>query len=377
MRDVLTKCPTSNAQQIMKYPYYIQYLTRGIFCMVLVLFCACRPEVKNEPVQRPTADTTVISDTAIIPARDSQVAFLSIYPTPEQHLAEADDDEASAWLWFHQEYPDAQYLYFGDISEHTLDSLRVLFWLRDVETGNTADVFSMPETVKHATPFIADWYRRGGDLILWGHAVVFIESIGRLPEGTYTAPEHDLVCACGKGNLDLNSWRMAVQLNLDGQVKKDHSTHPLFRGITVFTNNDTRLVAVKGPGWTEDHNCVFFNYPSELTGREWQQEICYTLLTEYYGIYPLATWDSQIWWVSQLNVYECKKGRTDFEGRVLCIGNGGCEFSMKSYRQTGRDEQGNPIYETIDDRSAYPSNNIYQDNILRMAANAIEYYKNY
>ena len=132
---------------------------------------------------------------------------------------------------------------------------------------------------------------------------------------------------------------MAVQFNLEGRVKKDHSTHPLFRDITVFTNNDTRLIAVKGPGWTEDHNCVFYNYPPELTGRDWQQEICYTLLTDYYGIYPLATWDSQIWWVSQLNIYECRKGQTDYEGRVLCIGNGGCEFSMKSYRQVGRDEQ--------------------------------------
>ena len=136
-------------------------------------------------------------------------------------------------------------------------------------------------------------------------------------------------------------------------------------------------VISRSSGWTEDHNCVFYNYPPELTGRDWQQEICYTLLTDYYGIYPLATWDSQIWWVSQLNIYECRKGQTDYEGRVLCIGNGGCEFSMKSYRQVGRDEQGNPVYETTDDRSAYPANNIYQDNILRMATNAIEYFKNY
>ena len=349
----------------------------GLLLLLLVLFSACRPEVKDEPNDRPTADTTVVPDTAIIPARDNQVAFLSIYPTTEQHLAMADDDEAAAWLWFTKQYPEAQYLYFGNISEHTLDSIRVLFWLRDVETDNIDDVFTMPESVAKAKPFLSDWYRRGGDIILWGHAVVFIEQLGRLPEGTYTAPSHDLVCACGKGRLDLGSWQMAVQLNLEGRVKKDHSTHPLFRDITVFTNNDTRLIAVKGPGWTEDHNCVFYNYPPELTGRDWQQEICYTLLTDYYGIYPLATWDSQIWWVSQLNIYECRKGQTDYEGRVLCIGNGGCEFSMKSYRQVGRDEQGNPVYETTDDRSAYPANNIYQDNILRMATNAIEYFKNY
>ena len=47
--------------------------------LLLVLFSACRPEVKDEPNDRPTADTTVAPDTAIIPARDNQVAFLSLY----------------------------------------------------------------------------------------------------------------------------------------------------------------------------------------------------------------------------------------------------------------------------------------------------------
>ena len=47
---------------------------------------------------------------------------------------------------------------------------------------------------------------------------------------------------------------------------------------------------------------------------------------------------------------------------MLCIGNGGCEFSMKN-------RDGSP------DKSAHPKNNIYQDNVLTLAKNSLEYLK--
>ena len=43
------------------------------------------------------------------------IGFLSVYATPEELIADGDDDEASAWLWLHETSPTAQYLYFGDI----------------------------------------------------------------------------------------------------------------------------------------------------------------------------------------------------------------------------------------------------------------------
>ena len=47
-------------------------------------------------------------------------------------------------------------------------------------------------------------------------------------------------------------------------------------------------------------------------------------------------------------------------GTVLCIGNGGCEFSMKN-------EDGTP------DKSANPTNNSCQSNVLKLAKNSVEY----
>ena len=44
------------------------------------------------------------------------IGFLSVYPTPDELISKGDDDEACAWLWLHEEYPTAQYVYFGDIA---------------------------------------------------------------------------------------------------------------------------------------------------------------------------------------------------------------------------------------------------------------------
>ena len=180
-------------------------------------------------------------------------AFLSEYATPEELIANGDDDEASAWLWFQTNYPKGEYVYFGTINRLSTSLLR------------------------------------------------------------------------GVGN--------------------------------AFGC---------GAGWTEDHNCLFFDIPVKLTDLDNTSEECYNVLTTEYGIYPLGTWDSQVSWVSQLNIWEAKgadKAPEGFQkgcGTVLCIGNGGCEFSMKN-------EDGTP------DKSANPKNNSCQGNILKLAKNSIEY----
>lgn len=349
------------------------FYTIGAMATIAAALISCEPRVVPELPDTPE-DTIVYTDTVLLPCPEQQIVFLSDYATPEVLLTEGDDDEASSWLWFHEQYPEARYLYLGDIrSAEDMQDARVAFWLRDVESDTISDVLTFSPEAMAAAPVLREWYKAGGNIILWGHAVLYIEQLGRLPEGTYTAPEHDFNCGFSHGHPDEGHWLMAVQLFPGGQFKKDHTTHPLYRDLPIYSNNDVRGVMVKGPGWTEDHNCLFFNYPSLLTGRSPQQEICYTLLTEYFGIYPLGVWDSQIHWVSQLNVFELRRGQTDYQGRALCLGNGGLEFSMKSYRQTGTTPEGEPIYETTDDRSACPTNNIYQSNVLRIARNAIEY----
>ena len=289
------------------------------------------------------------------------IGFLSVYATPEELIENGDDDEASAWLWLHETYPTAQYLYFGDIkSAADVDPFRVLFWLRDLEGVGEAEVFGIPEVVEAATPVIKDWYKAGGSMLLWSHATTYVGHLGRINLDDMKNNDHAI--GTGEGGINNDVWRMAVALNPGSRFSKDHSTHPIYKGLEVESTDRTKLIAFKGPGWTEDHNCLFFNLPSLITGIGNQEESCYTQLTQTYGIYPLGTWDSQIEWVSQMNVWEAQQGNTDFQGTLLCIGNGGCEFSMKN-------ADGSP------DKSAHPKNNIYQDNVLTLAKNSLEYLK--
>lgn len=291
----------------------------------------------------------------------TQIGFLSVYPTEEELIANGDDDEASAWLWTKSEYPTAKYVYFGDIkSKADIDSYRVLFWLRDLEGVGEDAVFNMPEVVKAATPAIREWYTAGGNLLLWSHAMPYVETIGRVPAGTIQS--NDRAIGTGVGGWNPDTWAMAVSAYPGHSVKIDFSDHPIYRGFDIIENNDCKLIQFKGPGWTEDHNCLFFNWPGQLTGKSNEDRACYDHVTNRFGIYPLGTWDSQIWWIGQLNVWEAQQGDTEFKGTILCIGNGGCEFSMKN-------EDGTP------DKSAYPKNNIYQDNVLRLAKNSLEYLK--
>ena len=289
------------------------------------------------------------------------IGFLSVYATPEELVQNGDDDEASAWLWLHEQYPTAQFVPFSSVtSADVIDPFRVLFWLRDLEGVSEADVWNMPADVLAATPVIRDWYREGGSLLLWSHATVFAGYLGRINLDDMKGNDHAF--GFGFGGINNDVWKMAVELYPDRKFKKDHSTHPIYKGMEVETTADTKLIAFKGPGWTEDHNCLYFNLPSLWTGIGNGEEACYTQTTQTYGVYPLGTWDSQIWWVSQLNVWEAQQGNTEFKGTLLCIGNGGCEFSMKN-------PDGTP------DKSARPKNNIYQDNVLRLAKNSLEYLK--
>ncbi len=307
------------------------------------------------------AEGKSLTATSSLKIGKTAIGFLSVYSSADELIANGDDDEASAWLWLKENYPTAQFVSFADVnSASQLDNFRVLFWLRDLEGVSESDVWEMPAVVTAATPSISEWYKNGGSLLLWSHATVYAGHLGRLNLDDMKANDHAF--GFGGGGVNNDVWKIAVGMNPGGKFAKDFSTHPIYKGIETESTDRTKLIAFKGAGWTEDHNCLYFNLPALITGKGNQDEECYTLLTTVYGVYPLGTWDSQIDWVSQLNIFELQQGDTDFKGTILCIGNGGCEFSMKN-------PDGTP------DISARPKNNACQDNILKLAKNSLEYLK--
>lgn len=127
-------------------------------------------------------------------------------------MAEGDDDEACAWLWLHEQYPTAQFIYFGDInSVNDIDRFRVLFWMRDLEDVTEEEVFTMPQVVTDATPVITQWYADGGSLLLWSHATVYVGYLGRLDLDMLRNNDHNI--AAGKGSFNPDVWKMGVSLN--------------------------------------------------------------------------------------------------------------------------------------------------------------------
>lgn len=286
------------------------------------------------------------------------IGYLSVFDTPEELVAQGDDDDASAWLWFHETYPTGTFVPFSSIkSANNLEPYRVLWWMRDLDDNSS--VWEMPAVVTEATPSIQQWYKDGGSMLLWAHATPYIATLGRLDMDMLQHNDNSINTAAGGYNGDV--WKMACKLNC-GTFVRDYSTHAVFKGLDVEDNGTTKLIAFKGAGWTEDHNCLYFNIPSALTGLGNQDEACLTMLNNKYGIYPLGTWDSQISYVSQLNVWEAQQGDTEFQGTIICVGNGGLNFSMKNDDGTA-------------DISAHPKNNAYQDNILTFAKNCLEYLK--
>lgn len=290
------------------------------------------------------------------------VAYLSMYDTEAELIEKGDDDEAYGWVWFHANYPTGTFVPFSSItSPEVLEPYRVVFFMRDIDNPDiSGSAWDYPEVVNAATPHIAEWYKNGGSMLLWGHATTYVGHLGRLDLDMMKQNDH-AIGYWGDNNPD--TWKMAVQLAPgDGRFFKDHSTHPIFRGLDVEPAGNTKLIAVKNGAFTEDHNCLFFNLPSVLTGIGNQEETCYNAVTKSYGLYPLGTWDSQINWVSQLNVWEAQQGNTEFQGTLICVGNGGCNFYLK---------QADGSFDVL----TQPSTNAYQANLETMAKNAIEYLK--
>ena len=291
----------------------------------------------------------------------TKYAFVSYYKTADELIANGDDDEVSAWLWFEKTQPSdkVKYIYFGDIkSTQDIDPYRMLFFIRDIETGNADDVWNMPQCALDAAPIIGEWVKQGGNMLLWSHAVPYIGNIGRIDLQTLKSVGNAI--GCGPGGYNGDVWKMAASVNT-GKFSKDYTTHAIYKGISPeYNDSGIALIACKGAGWTEDHNCCFYDIPTKLTGFENTSKECYDDLTTGYGIYPLGTWDSQASWVSQFNVWEATAGmKTDYKGTILCIGNGGLEFSMKN-------SDGTP------DKSASPKNNSEQATVLKIAQNCID-----
>lgn len=305
--------------------------------------------------------------TCTVTVKGIHAAFLSLYDTPEEQIADGDDDETAAWLWFHKTYPNGKFLPFSSIYDpDVLSPYSVLFWMYDLEEETAdKDAFKYPEVVKMATPCIKMWCIDGGSMLLWQHAATYVQELGRIPANTWQSSNP--IIGYGEGGFNGDTWTIGLGAVLNnGENVIDNSTHPLFKGLEDQMqpggpDKKCKVLPVKGSGWSEDHNCVFFDYPAKLTGLTPYDPNTYQRCVEEFGIVPLATWDNQMNQISQLCVWEARPCKNSvFKGTFLCVGAGSMNFYMKK-------DEGKFNVEKE------PSSNKYQNNIFTIAKNAIEY----
>ena len=101
-------------------------------------------------------------------------------------------------------------------------------------------------------------------MLLWGHAIPFAASVGRIQLDWISGNDHAI--GTGKGGYNGDVWKMAVQLNPGSKFVVDMSSHPIYKGHRLRDLWSHETHSLQGAGWTEDHNCLFFNLPSQLTG---------------------------------------------------------------------------------------------------------------
>ncbi|WP_343671019.1 DUF4960 domain-containing protein [Chitinophaga sp.] len=146
-----------------------------------------------------------------------KVAFLSTAATANDI---ADPDEKAAWTWLINDNPEAQFMSFASIKNHSADlsTYGAIWWHED----NTQD---LPAIAFDAAVISAlkTYYANGGSFLLTAYGAKYVEGLGIVPAGK--APNNSFGDPAGKQWLEPN-WAWGISF-------KGHEDHPAFAGLTL------------------------------------------------------------------------------------------------------------------------------------------------
>lgn len=245
-----------------------------------------------------------------------------------------DDDEIYAANWFAEEYGDKGVVLTPDrISSLTVKDNPVV-WINVDREGlpmgwqNLPAALVAPEVLEALRSYID----AGGHVYLTKHATQMTVPLGFLEE--QFAPR---LFASGAGGEGGDIWTMNCNIGLI----YDHYSSPLFAGLTtcdVFTHPTIPLI---GPGWREDHNCMWdlnsysYTVTADNTVLQFEQQNDCTVM---------ATWGQVVdFAVAGMLQF------ADTEGRLTCVANGLAAYEF-----------------------CQPGGNEYQANIDRLTRNCLD-----
>lgn len=254
-----------------------------------------------------------------------------------------DDDEIAAAKWFTTTYAST-----GDIitpsSISTLDPDEYsVVWINIDRVGIGYGWDRLPEPLVNpeAVAAISKYAAEGGNLFLTKMAVQLTVPYGIIDEKY--APG---IFSDGQGGQGNDNWCMNAQIGYmnhetDPSQFYDHRSNPIFEGLKTLPDYGHETFALEGPGWREDHNCMWdlnaysYDVAGANTVEKFQNATNSTVL---------ATWahvvDYAVAGIVEFNPTSLRLGR------CIAIGLSAYEFEQRG---------GNP----------------YQDNVNRLTANCI------
>ncbi|RKR80141.1 uncharacterized protein DUF4960 [Mucilaginibacter gracilis] len=288
-----------------------------------------------------TNSSNQLSNTVILPFKvgATSVAYIGMYTDSLTLLNTGDDDEVAGAKWLFKNYTRSKYVSFSQVKNGTVDlsQFRVIWWNYDlVSTTSLPAIATDAAVVAKMTQF----YKNGGSLLLNQYAVQYLWTVGRMTVG------YPMGVDSGPGGNNPDIWGVGVNIN----EKHDQSGHPLYKGITMTKQGDSRITfPTIGPGWKENHNDVIVTIPDFLKLGPNNNEAAYTKFVTDNNVEWLGQWDG-IGDYYMAGILEFKP-MNDYQGSAIFIGIGAVEWNQNS------------------------GTNPYQSNIELLYKNAIDYLK--
>ena len=274
-----------------------------------------------------------VSTSVTIDAEPSKVAML----LPSNDASALDDDESAAEEWFKNTYGDkGVVLTPADIKAMSkIDRGQYsMIWIQIDRVGLEKGWQKLPADIVDADVIakLKAFAQSGGNLFLTKHATQLSAAIGRIDDSL--APG---LFGSGEGGEGSDIWTTNAVIGSNCDPKYDHRSHAAFAGLDVLPigdpvdNYDHESYPLEGPGFREDHNCMWdlnaYGLPDKVpTGKNvveaWQQLTNSTVL---------ATWGHVIDYCCA-GIVEFNP-TTDYKGTVLCIGLSAYEFNQRGGNQ--------------------------------------------
>lgn len=294
------------------------------------------------------ADGVVSEGQTVIARYDGDVTPAAmLLPTADETAL--DDDEKAALDWFRANYQDGTVLTPADMvtGEVTPDKYGEI-WVQVDRVGINQGWQNLPSELVTADVVnaLSDYVKNGGNLLLTKHATQLVAAIGRVSENR--APN---LFSSGEGGVGTDIWTANAVIGSAQSEAYDHTGHAIYNGLEVATSEQTGFgddtYGMEGPGWREDHNCMWdlnvaaldiSTSPNVVKGFE-----------EATNSTVLATWGHVLDYCCAGIVEFNPDG--DYLGRIIAIG-------LNAYEWNQRDIE-----------------NIYQGNIELLTKNCLEYLK--